>query len=178
MNFNAIPLSTTFLSRIRARANFLTPPHHPALIRRSLHSPSFFFFYSRFFPFLFFFFFSFFFFFFHPPFLFPYHDIDKWSTSRVLREWRTRLNERNIKGTTSYALHSSSFSSRYEAKNNGEQSCERVVGSLRLVVVRSRSEDERLDLVHWANSNDQTGKNGSFGYLSRNCFLTTSRLGF
>lgn len=32
------------------------------------------------------------------------------------------------------------------------------MGSLRLVVVRSRSEDERLDLVHWANSSDQTGK--------------------
>lgn len=54
------------------------------------------------------------------------------------------------------------------------------MGSLRLVVVRSRSEDERLDLVHWANSSDQTGKNGSFGSmnLSRNCFLITVDLGF
>ena len=29
---------------------------------------------------------------------------------------------------------------------------------LRLVVMRSRSEDERPDVVHWANSSRQTGK--------------------
>ena len=45
--------------------------------------------------------------------------------------------------------------------NNGEQSCERgerAVGRLRLVVMRSHSEDERPDVVHWANASHQTGK--------------------
>lgn len=32
------------------------------------------------------------------------------------------------------------------------------MGRLRLVVMRSHSEDERPDVVHWANASHQTGK--------------------